>query len=423
MKDCIILISHSNYRIKSAGVEKYLTDVTTLLAQQGIQCVHLFPLIEVNKRIVGLSREYVGININGVFEGVFSEKGLYNTLHLLKQKYSLDYIGVHLHHLHGWNLSLLAQTLEMLNIPIKIIIHDYEMICASMLKPDGCGPTCRKNIRRPDAVRCHGCKYAVVNIQRFKQINDFLNRINSFVESVIAPSEIAGSTWVGTYNKFSPKLVIREHLTPSSFQTSKYKPGRKIRIAYIGSTASHKGFEEWKLLIEHLPEEYELYYFGNSKQEQKNVRKVYVDFHDHAGASMTEQLKIYKIDIVFLWSTWLETYCYTAYEAYSAGCFLLTVNYSGNIAAMVQKNDCGRIFDILEQCSDYLNNSSLVRSELKEYRKINQIPDFIPNSSLDELLFLKNNQLKRPDITKELRGKHSRLLSWIYVMTRGKYNK
>lgn len=423
MNDCVVVISHSNYRIKSAGVEKYISDVTELLAHHGVQSVHVFPTIEINKRTVYLGSEYVGINVNGAYEGIFSEHGLYGTLLSLQQKYDLNYVGVHLHHLHGWNLSLLEQTLKMLDLPIKIVIHDYEMICGSMLKPDGFGPVCRKNVARPDAARCAQCKYAAVNIPRFEIIDRFLAQIEPLVESIIAPSGIAGKTWVETYGRFTPKLVIREHLMVSGFQTPEYRPDSKIRLAYIGATAPHKGFEEWQQLVKQLPKEYELYYFGNSSREQTGVHKVHVDFHDRTDASMTEQLQANGIDIVFLWSTWLETYCYTAYEACSAGCFLLTVRCSGNIAAMVQTNGCGRVFDALPQCSSYLKNMPAVRSELKEYRETHCIPELTPNASLDELLFLKNDRIKNPDTTQRPRARRSRLFSGLYAATRGDYRK
>ena len=68
MNDCVILISHSNYRIKSAGVEKYIGEITELFQRKKIQSIHFFPIIEVNKRSRFFGREYAGVHYNGQFE-------------------------------------------------------------------------------------------------------------------------------------------------------------------------------------------------------------------------------------------------------------------------------------------------------------------------------------------------------------------
>ncbi len=161
--ECIIIISHSNYRIKSAGVEKYITEISELLNSASIHSVHLFPVIEVNrllKRNQFKKCNFIGVNINGVFKGIYDGNKLHLLLYRIQKKYNFQYSGIHLNHLHGWDLSVLQRELLLSDLPIKIIIHDYEMICSNLLSSDGYGAICRKNVTAPELEKCSQCKYA-----------------------------------------------------------------------------------------------------------------------------------------------------------------------------------------------------------------------------------------------------------------------
>ena len=67
MDRCIIVISHSNYRIKSAGIEKFISDTTRQIISSGIHVLHIFPVIELNKKI---GKDFIGFNYDGLFRGI-----------------------------------------------------------------------------------------------------------------------------------------------------------------------------------------------------------------------------------------------------------------------------------------------------------------------------------------------------------------
>lgn len=385
---CIIIISHSNYRIKSAGVEKYITEVTGVLSKHNVHALQIFPVIELNRFMKRFSCEYVGINLDGEYQGVYQEDRLAYAIAELSEKNNLKYIGVHLNHLHGWNLGILQEFLFKICLPIKIIIHDYEMICADMLKEDGNGAVCRKTVNAPDKSVCNGCKYFENSYKRYERYKNFLANIQFYVVTVIAPSEVAVKNWLNGFEAYKDKVEIRNHLIFLG-QKKRCIPNERLRIAYIGSTASHKGYKEWEQLVSQRQiNNYDFYYFGKFDVSTHGVKKVFVDFQNKTEKSMVKQLIDHNIDIAFLWSTWNETYCYTACEAYMAGCFVITNNYSGNIRSLVEQFACGKVFDKLDSCVDFLTDSKQVYHAMQDFTVNKLFPRTSkPNDSISELIF------------------------------------
>lgn len=101
---------------------------------------------------------------------------------------------------------------------------------------------------------------------------------------------------------------------------------------------------------------FEFFYFGSAIEEAESdgAKGVVVDFNRPDSLGMVEQLKNNKIDIAFLWSNCQETYSYTYYEAFEAGCMIVTSDHSGNITDQVLKNKNGFCFDKVEECVAFL---------------------------------------------------------------------
>lgn len=386
-QDCMIFISHSNYRIRSAGVEKYITDIIELLNKHGIQSIHLFPIVELNKKMRHVGMGYFGVNVNGNFVGIYCENEMCMLLMQLARQYSLSYLGIHLNQVNGWNLDLLSDTLLNINLPIKIIIHDYDMICNNMMKLDGNGVICRKSVVVPGDSKCNICKYKGASIARYNNTYKFLEKIYPLIDKMLAPSEVAGQNWLKGFKFCKSKLKIRDHLEFHGTYRKKHVHDGKIRIAYVGAALPHKGINEWKSLVDSLDKNtYEFFYFGRNHINLPLVQEVYVDFQDENKKGMTEQIREHSIDFVFVWSTVQETYCYTAYEAYLAGCILLTVDYSGNVAAMISKYKCGKIFSSLQDCISCLEDITKVKSLIGAYSQ--DVPLYSKtNGSIKEILF------------------------------------
>ncbi|KAB7788124.1 hypothetical protein [Bifidobacterium cebidarum] len=248
MNKAIVIISHSNYRIKSSGTEKFITDISKLLQLHDIHVVQLFPVIEINNKF---KKELFAVNIDDSFDGIYSESTLIDVLEYIALRNKFCYSGVQINHLHGWNLDYLSQALNHLNLPIDIIIHDYDMICENILSHDGLGKLCRLSFGVPSLSRCRICKYYPYNREHYLNCRKFLQSIKKLIYKVIAPSEVAMNNWLLGFPEYASMSIIRNHLKIEKSSNILHKPiNKKIRIAYIGSTASHKGFPEWCKLLD-----------------------------------------------------------------------------------------------------------------------------------------------------------------------------
>lgn len=417
MEKCIIVISHSNYRIKSAGIEKFISDTSEQITSKGIHILHIFPVIELNKKLVG---EYVGINYDGNFDGIYPESHIYDDIAELGIKKKVAFIGVDIHQLHGWDLRHLEEGLSRLNLPINIFVHDYEMVSAKALLHDNENTDSSNFQQKHQSQRYPVSCYGEANPTRFAEIENFLASISPRVEKVVAPSTIAGKNWCNCFPLFEGRMVVREHLKCVESLRKEKVAHDGIRIAYLGSKAQHKGYAFWKRLVSSFADNdnYTFFYFGKNDSNVLGVQDVHVDFQDPTCPSMTEQLHYQGIDIAFLWSTWQETYCYTYYEAFAAGCFILTNAQSGNIQFQVQSNKSGVIFQSLEQCISYLKDLDQLEKTMLDFHDVCR--SFKPNPDIHDLIF--ENHGKK--IYKRTATKHaykSIVLSFIYKVLCGDY--
>lgn len=416
MDRCIIVISHSNYRIKSAGIEKFISDTTRQIISSGIHVLHIFPVIELNKKI---GKDFIGFNYDGLFRGIYPEASIYDDIAELGQREKVVFTGIAVHQVHGWNLEYLKECFSLLDLPINIFVHDYEMLSEKSLISDQesiVGENWPPSTKGP--VSCFGESDQV----RFTEINEFLMSIAPNVEKVVAPSVVAENNWCRCFPFLASKTVVREHLkVEGNFNQKKKIHDGPIRIAFLGSTATHKGYLFWKKLVAYFSDKglYAFFYFGKDENDIPGVENVHVDFQDPDCLPMMDQLLSYDIDVAFLWSTWQETYCFTYYEAVSAGCFVLTNKGSGNIQFQVQRCKTGTVFDDFSQCIDYLDAYDKVRRILQAYRDTNVLNYYAANPDIEDLVFEKEG--REISFSNKSKSRKSLLLTGLYKVMRGNY--
>ena len=414
---CIIAFSHSNYLIKSAGVEKFIEEESIVLKENDIHFIQVFPIIECNKLLYkfGLNIQYVGINIDNKFAGIIEIDKLVS--YILKIAHNNHFLleGIQIHHLHGWNIKKMISIIKELELPVKLYIHDYDTVSPYIMCTDVL-PKFKYNILVVSSPEYKKCKYYKKGYDHYLSIKAFLNSITKYIVQVYVPSENTLKIWSRYFPEFKDKVSIRPHLTFTNIKNSRI-PNKILRIAYIGSTAEHKGFNQWKKLVNQLYDlGFDFYYFGNSNYQDARIKKVNVDFHNKKLPSMTAQLKRNNIDIVFMWSECQETYAYTLYEAVAAGCFILTNDHSGNITTEVEQNKYGKVFTHFEDCLKYLNEGNVIL-DVEKYVENIKIPKTLEvNRDLQSLTF--KNVLKEH---KKLKKYHPNyFLTFLYWLLRVK---
>lgn len=377
IKDCVLIISHSNYLIKSGGVEKFIRDYCGILERNGIHYIHVFPVIEINKKMRPIRKEYVGISLNGGFVGIWDERKLAGAVKEILRRNSYRLANCQIHHFHGWNARILSRELKELNVPCYFMVHDLESISPHM-KYGGSEEKCMTEVstvgEKENCVNCvnehHQAEYA------FKELRGLL-------KGVYSPSENTKGYFVRAFPDLNNITCVRGHLMYEMAHEGR-TVNRPVRVAYLGSTAEHKGYREWEKLIAAAPVgAYSFYYFGAESVKDSRIRSIRVDARDPGLKGMAEQLQSNNIDIAFLWSKWPETYCYTYYEAFEAGCFVVTCKASGNICEQVIYNHNGVVFDSFSDCLGFMKDIDEVGKRLEQFAYSNQTPHNVrPNEEL-----------------------------------------
>lgn len=362
--NCVLIISHSNYLIKSGGLEKFIRDHCKMLENSGIHYIHVFPVIEINKRTQKIGKEYAGISKDGVFLGIWEEHKIADAVSALINQNSLKLANCQIHHFHGWNTKILSVELKKLDAPIYFMVHDLESISPCMNRV-GSQELCKKEV--PIAGSSEICVNCVNCVNEYKQVVYAFEELKQLIKGVVTPSDNTRKYFVLAFPDFENLTHIREHLVFEMAHVDR-EVNHPIRIAYLGSTAAHKGYQEWKELVKKLPEDkYSFYYFGVADIDDDRIKKIKVDSRDPMLKGMTNRLKEFNIDIAFLWSKWPETYCYTYYEAIEAGCFVITNKLSGNICDEVRKYQNGMVLDTFTECVAFLNDDKKVLDSLEKF--------------------------------------------------------
>lgn len=324
-------------------------------------------------------------------------------------KYDLVFDRVIINQLHSWNLKKLTKLFENLGLPIILVVHDYMMICPYMMLKDSDSIRCGNFIDLPSINHCGCCKYEGKVRKHSEEINSFFIDNSKRICRVIFPSPSAEANWLKVFPYLTEKSVIRPHLQYDILKEEK-KWNNKIRMGYLGYISDVKGYSEWLQLMRKLDNnKFEFYYFGGAVEQAENdgAKGVLVDFNSPERLGMVEQLKRNNIDIAFLWSNCQETYSYTYYEAFEAGCWVATSLRSGNITYQVLKNGNGKAFGDLNDCIEFLNN-------LKGNTYTVRITNVKTNSSLTEFT-PKEIEISKAMIKKAKRPKFIMSLLYSYL--------
>ena len=405
---CIIYISSTNYKLVSAGTEKFMGGVINSFKEKHVHSLQFFPLVNINSRLkgIGVERNYIGVNYDGVFVGTYLLDDMASAAKYIAEKYNLMYDRVIINQLHSWNLKKLTGILGDLGLPIILIVHDYMMVCPYMMSQDSDALKCGKFIDQPSASHCNDCKYKEMGRKHFEEMQAFFINNNEKICRVVFPSCSAEKNWLNVFPSLARKSTVRPHLKYDILNEDK-RWNKKIRIGYLGFISDIKGYSEWLQLMRKLDnKKFEFYYFGGAVEqaERDGANGVMVDFNSPEMPGMVEQLRKNKIDIAFLWSNCQETYSYTYYEAFEAGCWIATSLHSGNITDQVLKNGNGKAFKNLNECMQFLRN-------LKEETNVARIINVNTNSSLAEFEPIEINVSK---ISSDMSKKPKYVLSFLY---------
>ncbi|WP_297959803.1 hypothetical protein [uncultured Ruminococcus sp.] len=369
-KKFVVTISYCDYTTGTGGTDKFILSQQRLLNEHGISVLHICPDPDILRGrlhsdkiwvLVADGRYYTMTNTFGVirYMKAFIESGS-------------ELIGVILHHLNNSSVRELLKILKSTDAKVYMYLHDYYTVCPESGLTRNYREFC--GISFPDEQKCRGCSCLKdTTVRRTAQISGLIKRI-AHRTIFISPSQSVLENWTKAYPGMKSRTVVIPHQIPMGKYKENMAPigeSEPVRIAFVGYQAPHKGWEEWKEAVKRAHEAgcgYKFYQMGSCNENIGFVHKADIDFKKDIAA-MTKALRANRIDCAVLWSLVPETYSFTLYEAYSANCFILTNDLSGNIAATVKEKGNGIVSRERRGLSALLLDEAGLRKRINSFRE------------------------------------------------------
>lgn len=380
-KGIVVSASHDDYMMHTGGVQKFLRDESEAAQAAGLVYVHLHPTLPnlVLKNDSSLSTFLVNCSVNDKFVGTFTARELVETLEALQSK-KADILSVGMiHSMMGWNIAAAVEIFAKRFKNTFFYAHDYYSLCSEYrllrnnLEPCDAPPV--------DSVSCRSCAHGDT---RERHVAQFVYLFDAVKPTFLHPSKCTRSVFEsGMQTRYKHQVVA--HLLTSSKKAARpvsaAKSRPKIRIAFCGAPVGHKGIHHFEQIVEHCRDSTSLqfYHFGTERTGIPGVEFVKTVLKD-GKSSMAQNLRDQNIDIVFVGSTWRETFNFVAYEAAESGAAIVTLAASGNVADFVRENKLGAVVESWVDCVAILKNESL-RSHLESWQAAAARLALTPNKS------------------------------------------
>jgi hypothetical protein len=277
------------------------------------------------------------LRLNGVAIGVARFPDLASVLTALRGKGTrLTFV---FHHLLGHIPELLATLPNEADGDPIVWVHDFFTLCPSF------------TLMRNDVKFCGGppvgsaaCGVCAIGAER----RDHAARMSAFFERihpmVIAPSEVTRKFWQrrGDLPHAGTAVVPLARLSMSADRDPIVTPDDvPLRIAHLGGVSLHKGWPVFEqLTYAHANDtRYKFYHLGLGGTPSSRYVHDPVRVSPDQREAMIDAIVRNRIDVVILWSTWPETFCFTVHEALAGGAFVIAREAAGNVWPTVQSNE------------------------------------------------------------------------------------
>ena len=331
--EVVIAIGHDDYKIAVGGIQKAAEYESSFFSSRNINYLYLFPAIGLLRMRDASEELSLRINLNGTaLSGSFD---LAQILTLLK--IGLDekrVVNLTMHSVYGHSKKMLLPIIQQVNAEnLTWFIHDYALKCSSpqllLNNVTFCGdPPLGSQI----------CSICVHGSSRIRHVEDTREILEAFDWSVYSPSSAARKIMIKGSNPVSVDIKVLPHgeLLESKrgkFRSRKNTDSKRLRIAFVGHPSASKGWLEFLALSNSKhSEHFDFYFFGVSELDKvhKNIFRVSVKSSESA-IELRTKLGLKKIDAVFSWPVWPETFHFVGFEVMEAGLPIISNHSSGNL--------------------------------------------------------------------------------------------
>lgn len=381
--DLCVSLSHDDYMIHTGGVQQFIKLESLALKEDGYSYLNLHPTVPNNKIIEGtLDTLLLNCYLDNVFIGTFSASEIAEVFNDLKIKRNIFHTGV-IHSVMGWNISTIIEIFKI-NFKYKFFyLHDYFSLCHEYR-------LLRNNVTPCDAPSYSSvsCSICIHKSGREHHLSQFESLFNAVKPKLIFPSRTAESVFLHSKTDYQLESVViphirvsRRNLNVSDDDLNGEQVSKVIRVAFCGQPTSQKGYFHFVELVDRclVLDDLEFMHFGKESGKISSIS--FIEAKLEGGISnMSNLLREHEIDIVFLPSTWRETFNYVAYEATKAGAAIITLKDSGNIADYVSTNKIGEVVENITEAVQLLYRKD-IKKKISDWKAIISDLDFNDNRS------------------------------------------
>lgn len=339
----VVALGHDRYYDHTGGIQACVQEEQLLLNQAGYSYIFINPY----QPLPTLSKEdsscwLCDVSIDGKFVGTLSGE---EALSALGQHLAGANNHLLIHSLLGHNPVWPEKLAALISFTTHHFwIHDFFSLCPGF------------NLLRNDVSFCsvpdidsNSCQLCIYGDERQRHLARIGALFRAVPFTLLAPSESALTLWRTKTQLPHKDARVLEHRTfapRATERTPKNRPSR-IRVAFLGHAAAHKGWFMFKDLVSALrhDDRYEFLHLSVSPDAALAITHVPVRFTRESPDAMQSAIETLGIDIALVLSSWPETFCLTAYEASAGGASVFALKQSGNVAAMINKPDIGQVFE------------------------------------------------------------------------------
>lgn len=376
-----VVASHDDYLNHTGGVQKFIRDEANAAIDRGYGYLHLCPAVPDLKldSDSALSTFLINATLNGEFIGTFTGREVIQALDGVQSKVAGALkVGV-VHSLMGWSTATAAGIFAREFGQVFFYVHDYFALCPEYrLLRNNVAPCDAPGL---DSVTCSICAHGHGRPRHVAHFSEFFDVVKP---TFLHPSKCSLGIFKEGLGRKDLAHVLVPHLSVARKSVEAPAGLRKrdsVRVAFCGQPVAHKGIFHFERIVEHcrLNEGLEFYHFGTTPSRIRGVQ--FVKTQLVKGVSeMSLKLRENDIDIVFVGSTWRETFNFVAYEAVAAGSAVMTLDTSGNVSDFVKDHGLGCVAVSWQACVDILNDQTLP-AVLEGWRSSAEILEFKPNTS------------------------------------------
>jgi hypothetical protein len=208
---------------------------------------------------------------------------------------------------------------------------------------------------------CSICVYGQARAAHVREHELLFSRLEL---TVISPSQVALDAWLDGSDLDVRDTVVLPHaaLTPSS-EPQPPSGERALRIAFPGTPSIHKGWPIFNQLANRFAADprYEFFHLASRPAIGSMARHHHVVVTAAEPLAMRQAMIDLSIDVALVWSLWLETFCFVAYEAAAAGAAVLTGPDSGNVAAFAADGAHGQVLQDERELEALFESGEILR--------------------------------------------------------------